>query len=95
MFYRDPVGPEALYLHDADALDWLGAIGAARILALTDPKGGDPDAPKSVKLLEDNLQDVPPRVLSSAGRALLAARTAELKKFIDDLRRETDDLKTL
>ncbi len=29
MFDRDPVGPEALYLHDADALDWLGAVGAA------------------------------------------------------------------
>jgi uncharacterized protein len=95
MFYRDPVGPEALYLHDADALDWLGAIGAARILALTEPNGGDPDAPKSVKLLEDNLRDVPPRVLSPAGRALVAPRTSELKKFVDDLRRETDDLKTL
>src|ERR1700761_7609986 len=31
MYYRDPQGAEALYLHDADALDWLGAIGAARI----------------------------------------------------------------
>ena len=40
MYYRDPVGPEALYLHDADALDWLGAIGVARIMALVDPNGG-------------------------------------------------------
>jgi len=24
MFDRTPAGPEALYLHDADALDWLG-----------------------------------------------------------------------
>ena len=95
MYYRDPVGPEALYLHDADALDWLGAIGAARILALTDPNGGDPDAPKSVQLLEDNLKDVPPRVLSPAGRALVAPRAGELRKFIDDLRRETDGLTTL
>ena len=39
MYYRDPVGPEALYLHDADALDWLGAIGVARIMALVDPHG--------------------------------------------------------
>ena len=23
MYYRDPVAPEAVYLHDADALDWL------------------------------------------------------------------------
>ncbi len=40
MYQRDPVGPEALYLHDADALDWLGAIGVARIIALVDPNGG-------------------------------------------------------
>jgi hypothetical protein len=66
MFYRDPVGPEALYLHDADALDWLGAIGVARIMALVDPNGGDPDGPKAVKMLADNLAKVPARVLSTA-----------------------------
>ena len=46
MYYRDPVGPEALYLHDADALDWLGAIGVARIIGLVDPNGGVPTAPR-------------------------------------------------
>jgi HD superfamily phosphodiesterase len=62
MYYRDPAGPEALYLHDADALDWLGAIGAARIFGLVDTKGGKPDGPQAVKMLEelrresDNLQ---------------------------------------
>jgi len=40
MFAREPQGPEALYLHDADALDWLGAIGVARIIGIVDPKGG-------------------------------------------------------
>lgn len=95
MFYRDPKGPEALYLHDADALDWLGAIGAARILGLIDPNGGDPDGPKAVKMIEDNLAKAPPRVLSPAGRALLPQRTAELQQFLAELRRESDDLKTL
>jgi hypothetical protein len=95
MFYRDPKGPEALYLHDADALDWLGAIGAARILGLIDPNGGDPDGPKAVKMIEDNLAKVPPRVLSPAGRALLPQRTAELQQFLAELRRESDDLKAL
>jgi uncharacterized protein len=95
MYYRDPVGPEALYLHDADALDWLGAIGAARIIALVDPNGGDPDGPKAVKMLEDNLQRVPPRVLSPAGRAQVAPRKAELERFLEELRRETQNLQTL
>lgn len=95
MYYRDPVGAEALYLHDADALDWLGAIGAARIIALVDPHGGSPDAPKAVAMLTDNLNKVPSRVLSPAGRARVPERKAELEKFLSDLKRETDDLRTL
>jgi len=95
MYYRDPVGAEALYLHDADALDWLGAIGVARIMALVDPHGGKPDAPKAVAMLTDNLNKVPSRVLSPAGRARVAERKAELEKFLSDLKRETDDLRTL
>jgi hypothetical protein len=95
MYYRDPVGAEALYLHDADALDWLGAIGAARIIALVDPHGGSPDAPKAVAMLTDNLNKVPSRVLSPAGRARAPELKAELEKFLSDLKRETDDLRTL
>jgi HD superfamily phosphodiesterase len=95
MYYRDPLGPEALYLHDADALDWLGAIGVARILALVDPHGGNPDAPKAVAMLMDNLSKVPAHVLSPAGRARVPERKAELEKFLADLKRETDDLRTL
>jgi uncharacterized protein len=95
MYYRDPVGPEALYLHDADALDWLGAIGVARIVALVDPHGGNPNGPKAVAMLTDNLAKVPPRVLSPAGRAQMPERRAELEKFLTDLRRESDDLRTL
>jgi HD superfamily phosphodiesterase len=95
MYYRDPVGPEALYLHDADALDWLGAIGVARVTALVDPNGGNPDGPKAVKMLEDNLKSVPSRVFSAAGKAMVSARKAELEAYLKDLRRESADLKTL
>jgi hypothetical protein len=95
MYYREPVGPEALYLHDADALDWLGAIGVARVTALVDPEGGDPDGPKAVKMLEDNLRSVPARVFSPAGKAMVPARKAELEAYLKDLRRESQDLQTL
>ena len=95
MYYRDPVGPEALYLHDADALDWLGAIGVARVTALVDPNGGDPDGPKAVKMLEDNLKDVPSRVFSPAGKAMVPARKAELERYLKDLRSDSENSKTL
>jgi len=95
MYDRTPAGPEALYLHDADALDWLGAIGVARIMGLVDPNGGDPDGPKAVKMLEDNLRDVPPGVRSPAGRRMLPARREELARYLRELRRETGDYRTL
>src|SRR5450631_904706 len=95
MYYRDPVGPEALYLHDADALDWLGAIGVARVMALVDPNGADPNGPTQVKMLEDNLKDVPARVRSPAGRARVAQRKTELAEFLENLGRESENFRTL
>jgi uncharacterized protein len=91
MFDRNPVGPEALYLHDADALDWLGAIGVARIFGLVDARGGNPTGPEVIPMLESNLAKVPPRVLSSAGKARVAERTAQLQTFLRDLRQQTDN----
>ena len=95
MYYRNPVGPEALYLHDADALDWLGAVGVARIIALVDPKGGAPDGPTVIKMLDENLEKVPDRVLSPTGRSRVQRRKEELQDFLNNLRRETNNLATL
>jgi hypothetical protein len=95
MYYRDAASPEAIYLHDADALDWLGAIGIARLIALVDNKGGKPTGPDMIKGLEKDMAEVPSRILSPAGKALIAPRIAEEKAFLDALRRETDNLSTL
>ncbi|MGH8143732.1 MAG: HD domain-containing protein [Steroidobacteraceae bacterium] len=95
MYYRQPVGPEAIYLHDADALDWLGAIGAARIFGLVDPNGGQPDGPAAVKRLQNLLAKVPPGVVSSAGKAQLARRVPELHRFLGELAAESRDYRTL
>jgi uncharacterized protein len=95
MFDRKPVGPEALYLHDADALDWLGAVGVARIFALVDPNGGSPDGPAALKMLQDNLRRVPAGILSRAGRVHSVARVRELQRYLGELGSETDDFKAL
>ena len=95
MYPRDPVGPEALYLHDADALDWLGAIGVARIVALADRNGDKPTTVDVMPMLEENLNKVPARVLSPAGRALVPQRRGELEQFLKDLKQESDDLRAL
>jgi HD superfamily phosphodiesterase len=95
MYYRDPVGPEATYLHDADALDWLGAIGIVRVIGLVDPEGGNPTGPDAIKMIEDNLKNVPAKVVSPAGRALIAARLAESRQFLQQLRAESNNLADL
>jgi len=95
MYGRDPKGPEAIYLHDADALDWLGAIGVARVFGIVDPNGGTPDGPGAVKRLEDSLESVPPRIVSKAGKMRAEPRVRELKDFLKELRAESGDIKNL
>ncbi len=95
MYDREPKTPEALYLHDADALDWLGAVGVARVMGLVDPKGGKPEGPDMAKFLEANLAKVPDRVLTPAGKAMLPERKAELETYLRDLREQTEGFSTL
>jgi len=95
MFERDPVGLESIYLHDADALDWLGAIGIARILALIDPEGGKPDSHEIVAMLEEYTASVPKRVITRSGKLLSKQREAESLRFLQHLKSESDNLTTL
>jgi hypothetical protein len=95
MFGRDPVGPEAIYLHDADALDWLGAIGIARVFALVDTKGGSPDGPAIAARLENTLKSVPPRIVSKAGKERAGPRVRELEEFLRNLKAQSGDYKAL
>lgn len=95
MFHRKPAGAEATYLHDADALDWLGDIGVARVMALADANGGEPDGPAMARMLGGYLHRVPAGVITPAGRHLLPSRRDELQRFLVDLRRESEDLRIL
>jgi uncharacterized protein len=104
MFYRQAVSPEAIYLHDADAIDWLGTIGVARILATVehgDPPSATPDPfaapdlPAAVAEIEANLKEAPPGIQSPAGRARVPALVAESRAFLERLKAESDDGKAL
>ena len=88
MFYSHAGSdPNAIVLHDADSLDFLGDIGAARIIALTGEKA--PSFAPAVKTLRGFLKDIPPRLITKTAQRLGAERAAELQAFLDSLQAES------
>jgi uncharacterized protein len=90
MYYSNPgKQPEAIALHDADSLDFLGNIGAARMISLT---GASAESfAREVKTLRSFVRDIPPRLITKTAQAMGAVRAAELDRFLDALNAETFD----
>ena len=90
MYYSDAgARPEAIVLHDADSLDFLGTIGEARMISLTGEKAASFRA--GVSALRSFLHDIPPRLITKTAKAIGAQRAAELKRELDELQAETLD----
>ncbi|MGB6517286.1 MAG: HD domain-containing protein [Candidatus Cybelea sp.] len=90
MYYSDPgTQPEAIVLHDADSLDFLGDIGAARMISLTGESAES--FARAVKALRSFVHDIPPRLITKTAQKMGAARAAELERFLDALQSETFD----
>ncbi len=88
MYYSEAGAvPEAILIHDADSLDFLGSIGALRILALTGES--KPDATRAVKTLRGFVKDIPPRLITATAKRMGAERAAELTRLLDEIQRET------
>ncbi|MFY9718342.1 MAG: HD domain-containing protein [Candidatus Cybelea sp.] len=94
MYYSDPgTQPEAIVLHDADSLDFLGEIGAARMLSLTGENAQS--FARAVKALRTFVHDIPPRLITKTAQKLGAQRAAALERFLDALNAETFDGKAM
>jgi uncharacterized protein len=88
MFYSDPGSdPNAIVLHDADSLNFLGDLGAARLIALTGEKA--PSFAPALKTLRSFLEKIPPRLITRTARRIGAERAAELRSLLDRLQAET------
>lgn len=88
MYDREPEGPEAVALHDADALDFLGGLGAARMLAAT---GDAADYDLALRRIERFAIDIPPRLKTAAARDMAPQRVAVMTEFLAAVRRETPE----
>jgi uncharacterized protein len=88
MFYSNPGSdPTAIVLHDADSLDFLGDIGAARLIALTGENA--PSFAPAVKTLRGFVRQIPPRLITKTAHRIGADRAAELSSFLDRLQAES------
>lgn len=94
MFYREAgTSPEARYLHDADTLDAVGAVGLASLLEAVDHRGGNNGltSQKAIQILTGDASKIVNGVVTPAGKAEMAIRAPERKAFLDQLARETDN----
>jgi uncharacterized protein len=92
---RPGFSAEAALLKDAVALDYLGAIGVSRVLAMVGSEEDVPDLGAAVRHAEDLHESLPQRLLLKSSQKLARDRLRETDRFLDGLRRATVDLKLL
>lgn len=92
MYYHAPgASPEARLFRDADTLDFLGAVGVARIVSLTTRHRWAPDLPAAIETVRRHTHELPAKLESAAARADGARRVATMQAWLDALAGELGD----
>lgn len=86
---------EAALLKDAVALDYLGAIGVSRVLAMVGVEDDVPDLAAAIQHSEDLHRSIPEFLILEGSRYIARDRTREKDHFMDGLRGATANLKLL
>ena len=86
---------EAALLKDAVALDYLGAIGLSRVLAMVGLEEDVPDIPAAIWHAENLRQQIPGLLVFESGKLLARERILEMDDFLRGLRNATAKLKLL
>ncbi|MGB3633210.1 MAG: HD domain-containing protein [Rubrobacteraceae bacterium] len=92
-----PIGAsvEAALLKDAVALDYLGAIGVSRVLAMVGKEEDVPDIPAAIRHSESLHESIPGLLILESSVRAARGRTEEKDRFLEDLYGATSDLKLL
>ena len=90
-----PTSIEAIVFRDADFLDFLGAIGVARMLAIVGIEDWTPDLKKAVSLIQRFSRELPGKLMTRPAKRIGKVRQAEMKSFLAALSDETDKLDLL
>lgn len=86
---------ETILLKDAIGLDYLGAIGVSRMLAMVGTEDDVPDIPTAIWNAESLRQKIPNLLVLQSSKDLAARRMREMEDFFEDLRDATARLKLL
>jgi uncharacterized protein len=86
---------ESALLKDAVALDYLGAIGLSRILAMVGIEDDVPDIPAALWQAENLRRKIPGLLIFESSKGLARERILEMDDFLQDLRGATNNLKLL
>jgi uncharacterized protein len=86
---------ESALLKDAVALDYLGAIGLSRILAMVGTEHDVPDIPAALWQAESLRRQVPGLLVFEASRGVARERIVEMDIFLQYLRNATNNLRLL
>ncbi len=92
---RPGLSVEAALLKDAVALDYLGAVGISRVLAMVGSEEDVPDLGAAVRHAESLHESLPQRLLLKSSQKLARDRLREADRFLGSLRYATADLKLL
>jgi uncharacterized protein len=86
---------EAALLKDAVALDYLGAIGLSRVLAMVGTEDDVPDIPAALWHAESLRRRIPGLLLFESSKSIARERVIEMDDFLRSLRNATENLKLL
>lgn len=96
MYYADqPVTEEAIMFHDADTLDFLGAISIMRLVSVTERHAWAPDLSGAYKTLHQFKIDLPKKLITNSSKKIAAKRILEMDQFFSSLNQETFDWNVL
>jgi uncharacterized protein len=86
---------EGALLKDAVALDYLGAIGLSRILAMVGMEEEIPDIPAALWHAESLRRRAPGLLVFESSKGIARERIIEMDDFLRNLRNATENLKLL
>jgi len=96
MYYATPSRQaEAVIFHDADVLDFMGAVGIARLLSIVGRDDWTPDLPSAAELIDRFRRELPAGLRTPEARRIGEVRQAEMVAFLTALATETEGLQVL